>query len=175
MACGTAVACSSTEVIGSAESVGATPRTDSAPSDAQAAGPASSVTAKPADPRCDDRIKATRDVPKAMIAKNLLYGVGEGDVWFIAAEGGRWGERVEKSGAVYRGKFPLWVDGAKSPEVTVRGVAGTQGAGVASAAPTAEGLPGPLPMGIEIPASGCWEVTAIGTAGTARITVHIGR
>lgn len=120
---------------------------------------------------CDDSVKPSDHVPRDMRGQGL-EGVGSGDVWFIAPDAGRWSESLTvdpEKGRV--GKYPLWVDTSRRPTVAVEGTQGTEGTGTAELAPTSGGLPGPLPVGVAIPAPGCWQITAQGQSGSASIVV----
>ncbi len=133
----------------------------------------SGCAAKPAAQPCDDAVESSTEVPQAMRDQELGHGVGQGDVWFVAPEAGHWSDLVTSEGGGAAGKFPMWIGGRDMPQLAVVGVKGTEGTGRAQLAPTSEGIPGPLPMRIEFPGKGCWQVTAKGKTGTARIEVHV--
>nr|WP_168512744.1 hypothetical protein [Streptomyces sp. S1D4-11]QIY99193.1 hypothetical protein HEP87_41195 [Streptomyces sp. S1D4-11] len=57
------------------------------------------------------------------------------------------------------------------PHVSVEGIGGTTGTGRADLSPTSEGVPGPVPMEVELPGPGCWRVVAEGSEGTAHIVL----
>jgi predicted small lipoprotein YifL len=126
----------------------------------------------PDNGRCDDSVRTTDEVPAAMREQGMPRGVGAGDVWFIDPQIARWGERVERRGNSRWAKLPVWVGSSDLPTIVVTGVNGTTGTGSVAMTPTADGLPGPVPIGVTMPGPGCWLVTATGPSGTARITVH---
>lgn len=74
---------------------------------------------------CDDAIEPADQVPRAMRDQDKR-GVGSGDVWFIVPQATRWSELLERRGSEARGKYPLWIDGSRLPEVTVKGIQGTE-------------------------------------------------
>lgn len=120
---------------------------------------------------CDDAVVPVSR-PPAKLSRQGLKVVGQGGIWFIAPLTNSWSDLLERQGATRRGKFPLWVDQKTLPHVSVQGVRGTPGTGRAILTPTSEGLPGPVPMSLELPGPGCWQVTAKGTGGTARILLN---
>lgn len=122
---------------------------------------------------CDDAITSPVDIPSTTEMEGSMRGVGSGDIWFIAPESARWGDVVTKEGSGAAGKFPVWVDSQRSPEITVQGVEGTRGASTIQKSPTAEGLPGPLPVRVQFPGPGCWLISAKGEQGTASIRVRV--
>ncbi|MFF1521369.1 hypothetical protein ACFVYR_04275 [Streptomyces sp. NPDC058284] len=101
-----------------------------------------------------------------------MKAVGEGTIWFIAPQTDNWSDLLETHDGHLRGKFPLWVDAKTLPKVSVRRTDDTPGTGRAELTPTSEGLPGALPMGLDLPDPGCWQVTAAGREGQARILVN---
>lgn len=122
---------------------------------------------------CDDAVVPTdAGLPQALHDAGSPRVVGGGGIWFYAPNTGHWGDLLSEREEGSAGKYPLWVGDSSAPTVTVRGVSGTRGVGRAELAPTAQGLPGPLPMGVEVPGPGCWSVTAHSATGTASITVR---
>ncbi|MGW5679452.1 hypothetical protein ACWEV4_30975 [Streptomyces sp. NPDC003860] len=120
---------------------------------------------------CDDAVvPASR--PPAKLSREGQEAVGSGSIWFIAPRTDSWSDMLETRGTESRGKFPLWVDQNALPQVSVEGIHGTAGTGRAHLAPTSEGIPGPLPMSVELPGPGCWQVTVKGDRNTARILLN---
>ncbi|MGW6831855.1 hypothetical protein ACWGCI_00255 [Streptomyces sp. NPDC054949] len=121
---------------------------------------------------CDDAVVPASQ-PPAKLSQQGLKAVGQGRIWFIAPQTDYWSDLLERQGAGGRGKFPLWVDQKDLPHVTVQGIRGTTGTGRANLTPTSEGTPGPVPMSLELPGPGCWQVTADSPQGTARILLNV--
>ncbi|GAA0583673.1 hypothetical protein GCM10010394_10610 [Streptomyces crystallinus] len=140
------------------------------------AAPSHSDSPSPSHPRlskadCDDDV-VPDSRPPTKLSRDGQTAVGSGSIWFIAPRTDSWSDILERQGAVRRGKFPLWVDQHAAPQVSVEGVRGTAGTGRAHMTPTSEGIPGPLPMSVELPGPGCWQVTVKGTGSTARILLN---
>lgn len=142
------------------------PRADRAHS-----GSPSPSASRPGETVCDDEV-VPDPRPPAKLSRGGQQAVGSGGVWFIAPRTHSWSNILERQGAVRRGKFPLWVDQRSLPQVSVEGVRGTAGTGRAHMTPTSEGVPGPLPMSVELPGPGCWRVTVTGGGSTARILLN---
>ncbi|MET7334982.1 hypothetical protein [Nonomuraea sp. NPDC005650] len=121
---------------------------------------------------CDDTIRAAKELPPALLDAGIERAVGESDIWFIAPDDATWGASVEPAGSGFYAKRPLWTSSDQPPSVTVTAV-GTDAKGQARLSPTSEGLPGPLPMGVNFPARGCWKITATSEKGRAEIIVKI--
>lgn len=133
---------------------------------------------------CDDRVRASSDVPAPTRARLDAAGidavVGEGDVWLVAPQLDRWGELFEAdpstSGGGRRAKVAVWVDaGEEPPEVRVEadGPTGDGPAASAESAPTAEGLPGALPTTLRVPGPGCYRVVVQGREGVATVRARV--
>ncbi|WP_329402376.1 hypothetical protein [Streptomyces melanogenes] len=120
---------------------------------------------------CDDDVVPVSR-PPAKLSREGQKAVGSGSIWFIAPRTDSWSDILERQGAVRRGKFPLWVDQRSLPQVSVEGIRGTAGTGRAHVTPTSEGIPGPLPMSVELPSPGCWQVTVKGDGSTTRILLN---
>ncbi|MEU4539648.1 hypothetical protein AB0G15_32815 [Streptosporangium sp. NPDC023825] len=123
---------------------------------------------------CDDSVHPARDLPRALRDDGITQAVGASDIWFVAPDEPAWGASAQSLGAGkgFYLKRPLWTSSAKLPTLTVTAI-GSQATGKASLTPTSEGLPGPLPMGIEFSSRGCWKITATAEKGQAEITVKI--
>lgn len=139
----------------------------------------SDTTTTPPAGECDDRVEPTIEVPAPTRARLAEHGitavVGEGDVWFVAPVAPHWSALVTAEGDAFGAKLALWVDRAGPlPAVTVRALGDGPDAGTATPSPTADGLPGPVPVGVRFPAAGCWAVEAQGRDGTARVVIAVG-
>lgn len=99
--------------------------------------------------------------------------VGSGDLWFVAPAADRWRALVVDGSGTHRAKLALWVDrDGPLPEPGVRRL-DRPGTGAATASPTAEGLPGPVPVTVTLPAAGCWEVAAGAGDGAPRVVIAV--
>lgn len=136
-----------------------------------------SSTRAPTEGACEDAVQSgasDSDVHSSLPPGPSRVYVGRGDTYFIGRIGLRWGQSVEYSQNqhTYFLKVGIYTLDSHLPKVTVKRADG-QGTGRATLKPTTEGIPGPVPTEIYFPAPGCWNVTAQGTTGLARIYVGV--
>jgi len=124
---------------------------------------------------CSDGVQASRAAPLSLSrAHEDAQAYGAEDVWFFVPTTARWGDLLERDGNEYRGKYAMWIDSGQLPQVSIRRAPsdpGKTGEASVSLTETTVGLPGPVPMGVVIPNSGCWRLTAIGQAATVSIDI----
>ena len=126
------------------------------------------------DGGCDDSIESSASAsppPQAPAGPRNVY-VGSGDTYFmirvLLVHNGL-PPSVSRCPQMKIGIYSLdW----NPPQVTVRRLDGT-GEGRVTFSPTSGSMSRPLPTRLYFPSTSCWEVTARGTTGMARIYVRV--
>lgn len=128
---------------------------------------------------CDDSVPRGAmgsEIPQSVVQEGFEDVVGDGDVWLVLPEADQWGALVSpgRAGEEHVGKFPVYVDATVLPDVEAFLSDEPSTAADVSMEPTAAGLPGPVPVGVNFPSPGCWEVKIVGQSGRVAIRVQVG-
>ncbi len=122
---------------------------------------------------CDDTVVRSADLPLSMTQAGMDEAFGTGDLFFVTPKTPRWGDLLEARGSPTEGKFAMWVDSPSLPSVAVELQGGASPLrGSADLAPTTDGLPGPVPMNVRIPSSGCWRIFSKSSRSEISILVN---
>jgi hypothetical protein len=134
---------------------------------------AHNVSAQPSSVACDDLIDAAKasTSPPAPPQGGQVY-IGSGDTFFMGSEGRRWGENVDYYDGAFQMKIGIYTLDKGPPTMSIIRTDGRAN-GRAEFAPTAHGLPGPLPTVLTFPSAGCWRVEAHGARGSATILARV--
>lgn len=123
-------------------------------------------------PVCHDEVNRSAATTPRMRRAGVNSVVGRGPNRFIAPAADRWGDVVTAGPKGSRqGKFPIWVGEDALPRVHVERVSPSLLTAVGDVRPTGSGLPGPVPVGVNFPADGCWRLTV--TSGDTSVDIEV--
>jgi hypothetical protein len=120
---------------------------------------------------CNDVAEPVAANPPRVASAGEAF-IGNGSTFFVVTAGHRWRENVTFEQQTYQAKVGVYTLDSKPPRITLRRVDGP-GVGRVEFFPETGGLPGWLPTRLYFPSVGCWEVTARGTKGQAKIFVYV--